>query len=63
MLLLKGNGAKNWHALERNSMKGRVRKQKNREIQEEGVKVGGRGQAEHYRGHQTEQANSKSSGR
>ena len=62
MLLLKGNGAKNWHALERNSMKGTVRKQKNHEIQEEGVKVGGRGQAEHYR-HQTEQANSESSGR
>ena len=42
-------------------MKGRVRKQKNREIQEAGVKVGGRGQTEHCRGHQAEQANAKSS--
>ena len=63
MLLLNGSGTKNRHALERNSMKGRVRKQKNREIQEEGVKVGGRGQTEHCRGHQAEQANAKSSGR
>ena len=42
-------------------MKGRVRKQKNREIQEAGVKVGGKGQTEHCRGHQAEQVNAKSS--
>lgn len=63
MLLLNGNGAKNRHALERNSMKRRVRKQRNREIQEEGVRVDGRGKTEHCRGHQTEEGNSKSSGR
>ena len=51
MLPLNGNGAKNCHALEGKSMKGRVRKWKNHEIQEEGVKGGERGEGSITEGH------------
>lgn len=50
MFPLNGGGAKNWHALEGNHRKGRVRKQKIHMIQENRGKDDGRSEIECGRG-------------